>query len=240
MDPTPTTPSSDNTPNATRKQKKIHCKQELIVSNLQKFYTARTDMEEVMKYLLGTSTLSLRLIDWFVTNYSKRHNVNYVQDGHEFIVYLNYKSQLKAYSKKLFDPFCRRERIMFQIPGYESFVTTIGKLNFFRWAIEKGVLSYLKEHLDTIEGEMNRTMKEQTSARNATASTTASSTGSSTVVSAASGVGGANSTGSNPMSVASSAVVSRTSTRRRIVVKENPITPNVLQKHVCSIELHFD
>ena len=29
----------------------------------------------------------------------------------EFVVYIDYKLQLKGYSKKQFDPFCRRERI---------------------------------------------------------------------------------------------------------------------------------
>lgn len=225
MDSLPATPTSD-TPRTTRKQPKIYCKQELIVNNIQKFYAERTDMEEIMPYLLGTSTLSLRLIDWFVTNYSKRHNVSYIQDGHEFVVYKNYKSQLKAYSKKLFDPFCRRERIMFQIPGSESFVTTIGKLNFFRWAIEKGILTHLKQNVEVIEGEMNKTMKEQTSVRNATASSDSSA-------------GSAESGVSNPHSVAST--VSRTSTRRRIATKEVPSGgSSILQKHACSIELHFD
>jgi hypothetical protein len=63
---------------STRKQKKIHCKQELIVSNLQKFYAARTDIKEIMpvlrRHILG---LSLRLVDWFVTNYAKKHNIGY-------------------------------------------------------------------------------------------------------------------------------------------------------------------
>ena len=159
---------TDSGESGTRK-KKIHCKQELIVNSLQKFYTGRTDMKEILPMLKGTSDLSLRLVDWFVTNYSKRHNTVYILDGQEFLVYTNYKSQLKAYSKKLFDPFCRRERILFQIPGEEPFLTTVGKLNFFRWAIEKNVLTYLSLHAPTIETDMNKAMKEQNKARNSTA-----------------------------------------------------------------------
>ena len=166
---------TDSGESGTRK-KKIHCKQELIVNSLQKFYTGRTDMKEILPMLKGTSDLSLRLVDWFVTNYSKRHNTVYILDGQEFLVYTNYKSQLKAYSKKLFDPFCRRERILFQIPGEEPFLTTVGKLNFFRWAIEKNVLTYLSLHAPTIETDMNKAMKEQNKARNSTATSTESST----------------------------------------------------------------
>ena len=130
-------------PDPQTRKKKIHCKQELIISSLQRFYGARTDINEIVDLLKGTSEVSLRLIDWFVTNYSKANSTSYILNGQEFVVYMNYKNQLKAYSKKLFDPFCRRERIMFQLQSYPMFQTTVGKLNFFRWALEKGVLDYI-------------------------------------------------------------------------------------------------
>jgi hypothetical protein len=142
--------------------------------SLQTFYAQRKDIKEIMELLQGTSIISLRLIDWFVTNYAKRHNIGYVIGGQEFMVYMSYKSQLKAYSKKLFDPFCRRERIMFSLPGIDQFITTVGKLNFFRWAIEKNVIEYLKVHRETVETEMNAHMKQLSrsrSTRNTTAST---------------------------------------------------------------------
>jgi hypothetical protein len=49
---------------------------------------------------------------------------------------------------------------MFQIPGYPLFQTTVGKLNFFRWAIERGVLQYIKDNLKTIESAMNASARE--------------------------------------------------------------------------------
>jgi hypothetical protein len=163
-------------PDPQTRKRKIHCKQELIVNSLQKFYAACEDKEEVMKLLEGTSEISLRLIDWFVTNYSKQHNVSYILNGQEFLIYTNYKAQLKAYSKKLFDPFCRRERIMFQIEGYPMFQTTVGKLNFFRWAIEKGVLNYIKLNIPRIEKAMNASAKELNTARKAISASTTSTT----------------------------------------------------------------
>jgi hypothetical protein len=161
-------------PDPQTRKRKIHCKQELIVNSLQKFYAACEDKEEVMKLLEGTSEISLRLIDWFVTNYSKQHNVSYILNGQEFLIYTNYKAQLKAYSKKLFDPFCRRERIMFQIEGHPMFQTTVGKLNFFRWAIEKGVLNYIKLNIPRIEKAMNASAKELNTARKAISASTTS------------------------------------------------------------------
>ena len=153
------------TPEPQTRKQKIHCKQELIISSLQRFYSLRADINEIVELLKGTGEISLRLIDWFVTNYSKTHNTSYILAGQEFAVYMNYKNQLKAYSKKLFDPFCRRERILFQVPQHEPFLTTVGKLNFFRWALEKGILDHIKTHQQDIEKEMNAAMKEQTKAR---------------------------------------------------------------------------
>lgn len=152
-------------PDSQTRRKKIHCKQELIVMSLQTFYSNRKDLPEIMELLQGTSIISLRLIDWFVTNYAKRNSIGYLLGGQEFMVYMSYKSQLKAYSKKLFDPFCRRERIMFSLPGTDQFVTTVGKLNFFRWAIEKNVIEYLKTHREAVELEMNGHMKQLSRSR---------------------------------------------------------------------------
>lgn len=210
----------------TRK-KKIHCKQELIVSSLQKFYASRDDIKEILPMLQGTSDISLRLVDWFVTNYAKKHNTGYILEGQEFLVYMNYKSQLKAYSKKLFDPFCRRERILFQIPSEEPFVTTVGKLNFFRWAIEKGVLTYLKLNTAAVEADMNKAMKEQSKARNSTASSQSSTLSSESTISLQ----------SSKTSVSSTS--STRSTRRRTHEKELAAA-KLMQKHNVEIELRFD
>ena len=162
-------------PDPQTRKKKIPCRQELLVLSLLKFYNTRPNTEEIINLLEGDASMSLRLIDWFVTNYSKKNNIGYVIENQEFLVYNNYKSQLKAYSKKMFDPFCRRERIMFQIGDKPVFVTTVGKLNFFRWAIEKGVLDYINEHQETIETEMNLCLKEERKIRSSISTSSSSS-----------------------------------------------------------------
>jgi len=197
------------------RRKKIHCKQELIISSLQKFYANRADMGEILELLQGTSQISLRLIDWFVTNYAKQHNTSYIINNQEFLVYMNYKSQLKAYSKKLFDPFCRRERIMFQLQNQESFLTTVGKLNFFRWAIEKGVLDYIKLNLPKIETAMNTNARHIQKVRKAASET--SSASAATIVTAQ----------------------TRGSTRKRTPTIASPIS-TVMQKHDYQVEIRFD
>jgi hypothetical protein len=207
------------TPDPQTRKKKIHCKQELIIASLQRFYGSRTDLNEIVDLLQGTSEVSLRLIDWFVTNYSKAHSTSYILNGQEFVVYMNYKNQLKAYSKKLFDPFCRRERISFQIPGHDSFLTTVGKLNFFRWALEKGILDYIKGRQPEIEKEMNQAVREQTKARG-TPTTSQSSTRDSTA------------TGTT--------TTTTTSQTRKRTANTEPAAIKLLQKHDCQIEMKWD
>jgi len=146
-------------PNTTQRNR-IQCKQELIVAWLREFFTDPGRLETILPILEGKSTISLRLIDWFVTNYAKKHNICYILNQRQFLVYFHYKRELKAYSKRLFDPFCRRERIMFQARGHEPFVTTVGQLNFFRWALEKEIIAYIVENLEAIEKDMNISMRE--------------------------------------------------------------------------------
>ena len=67
---------------------------------------------------------------------------------------MSYKSQLKSYSKKKFDPFCRKERINFDCKNYKI-ETTLGQLNFFKWALDNMILEYIKENYNHIENDMN-------------------------------------------------------------------------------------
>lgn len=207
------------TPDVQTRKRKIHCKQEIIILSLQRFYSTLDNLNEIVELLKGTSDMSLRLIDWFVTNYSKAHSTSYILNGQEFVVYMNYKNQLKAYSKKMFDPFCRRERISFQIPGHEAFLTTVGKLNFFRWAIEKGILNYIKGHQPEIEKEMNTAMREQTKQRSETSTRDSTATTNTT-----------NTTTTN---------TSQSQTRKRNI-KNDTAAVKLLQKHDCPIVISFD
>jgi hypothetical protein len=226
------------TPDAQTRKRKIHCKQELIIASLQRFYSGRQDLDEIVELLKGTSEVSLRLVDWFVTNFAKAHSTSYILNGQEFVVYMNYKNQLKAYSKKLFDPFCRRERISFQIPGHDAFLTTVGKLNFFRWALEKGILDYIKGHQPEIEKEMNAAMKEQTKQKNTRDSTVSTDSSASAVTSATSASAVTSATSASAVTSASAAS-SATQTRKRTANRETAAI-KLLQKHDCEIVMKFE
>lgn len=134
----------------------IQSQEQWVLYRLEKFYTNPQNLERVKSILNGTSTLSLRLIDWFVTNYAKKYNVAYISKTQKHvIVYLSYKSHLKAYSKKMFDPFCRWKRIKFQ-----DIETTVGQLNFFEWAITDDILEYLEKHRDEVHRDMETRLHE--------------------------------------------------------------------------------
>lgn len=101
---------------------------------------------------------SLRVIEWFVSNYSKKYNIVYKVGNKDFNVYLSYKDQLKSYKKKQFDPFKRYDKFNFNIHDV-SIVTTIGQLNFFKWAISNNILEYVSKHLSRIKEDMALNMR---------------------------------------------------------------------------------
>ena len=158
----------------SRKERKISNKQDLLMISLSDFFDQdNNNIPEMLPIIHGTSKISLRIIDWFVTNFAKKNNTAFLIDDKkggkkQFIVYLNYKSQLKAYSKKQFDPFCRRERLSLSYGKQKELVTTVGQLNFFRWAIENEILKYIDDHLAEIEEDMNVSIRSVYNKRNRT------------------------------------------------------------------------
>lgn len=162
--------------NETRR-KKIQCKPELIMESLQRFYISQPNINKIIPYIQGKSSISLRIIDWFVTKYSRKHFTSYIHNGQTVIVYKSYKGQLDAFNKIYFDTNCRRERIEFKIEGYEPLITTIGQLNFFRWALEIGLIEYIENNINEIKTGYNQYLKEVNLLhRQTTISTTQNST----------------------------------------------------------------
>lgn len=140
-------------------KKNVTSKDDLLMIPLTNFFSNKRNLNKMLNIVNGKSKISLRILDWFVTNYSKKNNIIYNIKKEQFIVYLNYKSQLKAYSKKYFDPFCRRKRIIFYDNSGTEIVTTVGQLNFFKWAIECKVINYIDKNIELIEKDMNASIR---------------------------------------------------------------------------------
>jgi len=200
--------------------KNITGRQTLLIIPILRYFNSKINLNKLIPILDGTSPISLRLIDWFVTNYCKKFNTMYnvkkyqppyncdrsgssnssdisgsgdnkkndsIGNGNGngspslseaianlditntpttkkrysdnfdnyFIVHSNYKGQLKTCNKKNFDPFCRRNRIQFYYTPNRYFITTVGQLNFFKWAIENHIIDYIAEYIKDIENDMN-------------------------------------------------------------------------------------
>ena len=150
--------------------------EKILLESLHLFYKNEYNRDKLLSVLAEEKNISLRSIDWFITNYSKKENTYYIiyEDSDKnptfeekdnnykknMNVFHSYKSQLKAYSKKKFDPFCRRNRILFKIDEDHSIETTIGQLNFFKWAISNLIIEYIINHKTEIETDMNNSLKQ--------------------------------------------------------------------------------
>lgn len=163
---------------STPKVKTFTSKDDLLMESLTEFFTHKKNLNQMLPIVTKRANISLRILDWFVTNYAKEQPVVYSFNDKIFNVYNSYKDQLTAYSKKRFDPFRRRcqkedgEQIDVGIKFWYSqdkyIETTVGQLNFFKWAIEKNVLSYIVENLSDLVEKMlistktNKTEKTKT------------------------------------------------------------------------------
>jgi len=130
---------------------------DILLNKLLIFYKNTEYFDKMISIINGTSNISLRIVDWFVTNYSKKNYcvIETEETNQRFKVYNDYKLKLKAYSKKKFDPFCRWDRINVPYKDTTCVQTTLGQLNFFKWTIENKILEYIEKNYSVIENDMN-------------------------------------------------------------------------------------
>ena len=163
-----------------KKNNKLNKKKENNPINLLKFFTtkelyyykmidrfyktcSKDKIKKMLEIIEGTSEISLRVLDWFVTRYSKKNII--VGEGTDlmeiFDVHISYKAQLKSYRKKYFDPFRRRKKFDYSYDAENpelKMSTTLGQLNFFYWAMIHGIIEYIEKNLDNILKEMNTSL----------------------------------------------------------------------------------
>lgn len=148
--------------------------EDYLLERLQNFYANNpAAVEELMRLKRpaeddGAPRVSLRVLDWLVTNFAKRHRITYEVDSQPISLFEAYKDELRSFSKRLFDPFCREDNeadddpdksriISFRpSPDSEPIQTTCGQLNFIRWTIEYRVMDYARAHLAQIQAHMNQ------------------------------------------------------------------------------------
>ena len=144
-------------------------KDTLLKESLIQFYSNFSHFSTIKNIIEDHSVVSLRTLDWFVTNYSKTHMCYLLPDVlPSTLIHQSYKNQLKAYYKRYFDPFRRHERVFLCHDGLDAqlltdapnesvyVITTLGQMNFFRWVISHHILEYVTIHIQAIEQDMNK------------------------------------------------------------------------------------
>jgi hypothetical protein len=145
---------------------------DVLFTSLMEFYKDNERLQKMMSIINGESRISLRIIDWFITNYSKLYYTIYELPANgeliRFKVHDQYKLKLKSFSKKRFDIFCRHQRtpILFDKEKSLYLESTIAQLNCFKWVIENQILDYIETHYDAILLDMNNRNSTSTSIKN--------------------------------------------------------------------------
>ena len=140
--------------------KNIHItsQENMIIKSFEKNYENDIIINIFISIINSNSKISIRLIDYFITKFSKKYKINYKLKENDieqtFNIYTSYKQQLKAYQKKYFDPFSRGDRIPYFMNNI-CIITTIGQLNFFKWFITKKIYEYVINNYDSIDTDMN-------------------------------------------------------------------------------------
>ena len=99
--------------------------------------------ESMINIINGNSRISLRMLDWFVTEYSKK-NENFK------CVHTSYKEELHIFKKKYFDNFRRYKKFNYKYHENNHVNTTLGQLNFFRWMINNNIIEYITNNFDMV------------------------------------------------------------------------------------------
>jgi len=108
--------------------------------------------------------ISLRVLEWVVTKCSKKNIDIQIDDKEYFSINIMYKAQLKSYKKKNFDPFRRDRKFYYSYDKKDlskKVITTVGQLNFFKWAISNKIIECVEKHYPIIIDCMNKSNKEE-------------------------------------------------------------------------------
>lgn len=132
-----------------------------ILRKTKAFFEIESNFAQIQPIMDEESgAVSLRILDFLVTNYSRSHSVTYRHNGQFIALFALYKSALKAYSKKSFDAFCRRERIMITLDTHKQpLITTHAQLNFLMWCVRFDVIAYALRHKAELDDSMSRCAK---------------------------------------------------------------------------------
>jgi hypothetical protein len=156
--------TNDNDTNEVIEISDLMGKEVYYYNMIDKFFNKCDDViiQKMVNIINGNNFVSLRFLDWFVTRYCYLYKLS-INVNNDFVkennlnINISYKAQLKSFKKKHFDPFRRKKKFIYiinKVTKYEI-LTTVGQLNFFRWAFSNNIISYAEEHYKDIVAKFN-------------------------------------------------------------------------------------
>jgi hypothetical protein len=121
-------------------------------------------IKKMVDIINANSIISLRVLEWVVTKSNKKAVNIKIGDNEYFSINIMYKAQLKSYKKKNFDPFRRDKKFYYLYDNNDEskkVLTTLGQLNFFKWAISNKIIDYVEKHYEDINRSMINYNKEE-------------------------------------------------------------------------------
>lgn len=126
----------------------------LLESVLEWYNEDKKRVDHFLSVVKRRNGMSLRVVDWLVTNFSKTHSVMIDCGGMTRDLNREYQRNLSAYNKRNLDPFARKNKITVLLYGQEKRSTTVGQLNFFRWFFKSDIGSILDKYKDVVKAHM--------------------------------------------------------------------------------------
>ena len=143
----------------------LDSRENLLLYSLLKFYKrhGNANLSSIIPIVKQDSHISLRIIEWVVTSFAKEKdivfpimskNTNKVKGSVR--IYDSYKKTLKAFGGKSFGIFKRSDLLLITYGDGENdkIETTLGQLNFFRWALENNVINYIEKNFEYLAKQL--------------------------------------------------------------------------------------
>lgn len=118
-------------------------------SSITNFFADEANFS-ALKNLLSNKSTQPRLIDYYVTQYSKNNPEFFMTKESVEDVYTSYKLMLKGFHKRNFCLFCKKNYISLKCAS-SILVLPLAKVNVYKWLISNNIPALLSEKHATIQ-----------------------------------------------------------------------------------------
>jgi hypothetical protein len=135
-------------------------REKLLMYALLKYYKKTNTIEEIVPIIERKSNISLRIIDWFINSYSKENSLAlpiYNKKGklkNHCYIWNSYKNTLRSFHGEYFEIYKRSDLITLEYNQNKKLDTTLAQLNFFKWALEHNIISYIKNNFNLLGSQL--------------------------------------------------------------------------------------